>query len=91
MRKPPCKKDGVPCPKRCPGCQDHCPEMADWKAEKAAENKKKQREIEINVAAWDGKERVLSESCLQLGGIHRSKKMGVASNRGKRDKKRHKI
>ena len=91
MRKPPCKKNGVPCAKRCPGCQDHCSEMADWKAEKAAANEKKQRENDINNAVYAGKERVLAESCLQLGGIHRSRKMGVASNRSKRDKKHRKI
>lgn len=90
MRKPPCKKDGVPCSKRCPGCQDHCPEMADWKAEKAAENEKKRQVKDIDNAVWDGKERLLSESCLQPGGLHRSRKLSQRARQNKYPlKKKH--
>lgn len=91
MRKPPCKKNGVPCAKRCPGCQDHCPDYKEYRAELDADNKKKRQEKEIDSAVWDGKGRLLSESCLQLGGISRSRKMGAASRAGKRDKKHRKI
>lgn len=89
MRKPPCKKNGVPCSKRCPGCQDHCPEMQAWRAEKDAENEKRRQENDLNNAIWGGRERLLSESCLQLGGSMRSRRLSQVARRNKYPKKKN--
>ena len=83
MRKPPCKKDGVPCTKRCPGCQDHCPEMKDFHAALANDAEKKRREKDADDAYYEGKQRLGAENSLVPGSIHTSRKMGKVETRYK--------
>lgn len=48
IRKPPCKKDGIPCPRRCPGCQDHCEELAKFQAAVREDTQRRREQMMID-------------------------------------------
>lgn len=48
MRKPPCKKDGIPCPRRCPGCQDHCEELAKFQAAVREDTQRRREQMKVD-------------------------------------------
>lgn len=54
MKRPPCKKNGIPCTKRKPGCQDHCPEMHPFKEERKLISEKRMKDLDVNEAYASG-------------------------------------
>lgn len=73
MIKAPCKG----CTDRVLGCHGKCDRYKAYRARIDSANEKKRRENDIEDAVYAGKERLLSESCLQPGSVYHSRKLST--------------